>query len=70
MAESVIGFSERPIFISGPICLSRFIDIRVTIVPAIFGVKTVMKITRRDDIIRTCSDIGFEAEQRLIVTEL
>lgn len=39
------------------------IDIRVSIVPAMFGEKAVLKITRRSEIIRPLADLGLEPDQ-------
>ncbi|RMH58950.1 MAG: hypothetical protein D6679_03125 [Candidatus Hydrogenedentota bacterium] len=40
------------------------IDIRTTIIPAAFGEKAVLKITRRDEVIRPLEELGFEEQQR------
>lgn len=46
------------------------IDVRVSIMPALFGEKTVLRITHRTDVIRLLPELGLEAEQRPILEEL
>lgn len=69
IAESVIDIEEGRFHIR-PDLAQPFIDIRVTIIPAMFGEKCVLKITRRDDVIRPISDLGFEKEQWDVVNDL
>ncbi|MEK8023269.1 MAG: ATPase, T2SS/T4P/T4SS family [Candidatus Hydrogenedentota bacterium] len=69
IAESVIDIEEGRFHIR-PDLAQPIIDIRVTIIPAMFGEKCVLKITRRDEVIRPLSDLGFEKEQWEIVNEL
>jgi type II secretory ATPase GspE/PulE/Tfp pilus assembly ATPase PilB-like protein len=47
-----------------------FIDVRVNIVPAAFGEKAVLKLTRRDEIIRPLDELGFEQEQWTALSNL
>jgi type IV pilus assembly protein PilB len=69
IAESVNDVEEGRFHIR-PDLLAPLIDIRVTIIPAVYGEKAVLKITRRTDIIRPLEDLGFEAEQWPVVTGL
>lgn len=39
------------------------IDVRVTVIPAVFGEKVIMKFTRRENIIRPLDSLGFEGNQ-------
>ncbi len=57
-------FHLRPDLVAPPI------DIRVSIVPALFGEKVVLRITRRSEIIRPLADLGFEAGQTRELDEL
>lgn len=69
LTESVLEMEEGRFHIR-PDLAQAFIDVRVTVVPAIFGDKAILKITRRDDIIRPLESMGFEGAQWPLMVEL
>lgn len=69
LAESLIGVVEGRFHIR-PDLSKPPIDVRVTLVPAVFGEKAVLKFTRHGEIIRPLTDLGFEPDQHRAVTEL
>lgn len=69
IAESVNDVEEGRFHIR-PDLVAPLIDIRVTIIPTVYGEKVVLRITRRSDIIRSLEDVGFEQEQWPVVSGL
>ena len=62
VGESVISVEEGRFHIREDLA-KPVIDVRVTIVPEVFGAKTILRLTRREEIIRPIEQIGFEPEQ-------
>jgi type IV pilus assembly protein PilB len=69
IAESVNDVEEGRFHIR-PDLVAPLIDIRVTIIPTVYGEKVVLKVTRRSEIIRPLEDLGFEQEQWPVVSQL
>lgn len=69
VAETVMEIEEGRFHIR-PDLAAPFIDVRVTVVPAVFGEKAVLRITRRDDIIRPLDAMGFEPSQWPVIVDL
>ncbi len=69
IAESVLDVAEGRFHLRPD--LSRpFIDVRVTVVPSVFGEKAILKMTRREDIIRPADQLGFEPAQLPVLQAL